>query len=147
MSHDRLDWERMLAARGHRITTQRALVLDAICSAESHSITLADIHAYVRRRDRRVDRSTIYRALHLFEQLGIVVSSPPDDGEARYEIMPPSPHHHLVCRQCGREAEVESAEILEAFAAIEARFGFLVTTGHLTLHGLCAACRAGSADP
>lgn len=147
MSHERLNWERILAAGGHRVTTQRGLVLDAICDAEGHSTTLGEIHARVRRRDGSVDRSTVYRALHLFTGLGIVVETAGTDGEARYEIVATEPHHHLVCQQCGAELLIESPEIAQAFEAISARYGFQVATEHLTLRGTCAACRDASGDP
>ena len=142
MSHERLNWEHILAARGHRVTPQRELVLDAICVAERHSTTLGEIHARVRRRDGTVDRSTVYRALHLFTQLGLVVQTTGADGEARFEIAASEPHHHLVCSRCGREQLIESPEIARAFRLIADRVGFRVTTEHLTLNGVCAACAA-----
>lgn len=141
MAHHRLDWERLLSSRGHRVTPQRQLVLDAICDAEGHSTTLGEIHARVRRRDASVDRSTVYRALHLFVHLGIVAQTASADGEARFEIVPAEPHHHLVCQVCGREELIESPEISQAFHAIAARRGFAVTTEHLTLTGICVRCR------
>lgn len=146
MSHDRLDWEQVLWARGHRVTPQRSHVLDAVCDAEGHSTTLGDIYAHVRRKDPTIDRSTIYRALHLFVQLGIVVQMDAGDGEARFEIATPVPHHHLVCRQCGRAREIEGPELTESFGRIADRYGFRVTTEHLTLYGVCAACQASSED-
>jgi Fur family ferric uptake transcriptional regulator len=141
MSHERLNWERMLAARGHRVTPQRVLVLDAVCEAEGHSTTLGEISARVRKQDAGVDRSTVYRALHLFTQLGLVVQTVGADGEARFELVDTEPHHHLVCQACGAEQLIESPEITGALQAIQDRFGFRVAAEHLTLNGLCAACQ------
>lgn len=141
MSHERLNWERMLAARGHRVTPQRALVLDAVCDAEGHATTLGEIYARVRHQDAGADRSTVYRALHLFTQLGLVVQTTGADGEARFELVTTDPHHHLVCQRCGSEELIESPEIAGAFRAIEDRFGFRVAAEHLTLNGVCAACQ------
>ena len=145
MSHERLNWERILAARGHRVTPQRGLVLDAVCEAEGHSTTLGEIHARVRQRDAGVDRSTVYRALHLFTHLGLIVQTVGADGEARFEIVDTDPHHHLVCQVCGSEQLIESPEITQAFTAIADRFGFHVSTEHLTLNGVCAACASRNA--
>lgn len=146
MAHDRLNWERVLSSRGHRVTPQRQLVLDAVYDAEGHSTTLGEIHARVRRRDTTVDRSTVYRALHLFVQLGIVAQTASADGETRFEIVPAEPHHHLVCQVCGREELIESPEITQAFRTIRDQHGFLVTTEHLTLTGICARCRTAHPD-
>lgn len=144
MSHERLNWERILAARRHRVTPQRVLVLDAVCDAEGHSTTLGEIYARVRKQDPGVDRSTVYRALHLFTQLGLVVQTTGADGEARFEIADSEPHHHLICQVCGSEQLIESQEITRAFRAIDERFGFRVSTEHLTLNGVCAACQRRS---
>jgi Fur family ferric uptake transcriptional regulator len=142
MSHHRLDWEQVLWDRGYRVTPQRARVLDAVCATEGHSSTLGEIYARVHRDDAKVDRSTVYRALHLFVQLGILVTTDAGDGEARFEIAPQAPHHHLVCRRCGQEQEIQGPELTESFRRIADQYGFLVTTRHLTLFGLCAACQA-----
>lgn len=148
MSHNRLDWEQVLWAQGHRVTPQRSSVLDAVCEAEGHSTTLGEIYARVRRQDATVDRSTVYRALHLFVQLGIVVATDAGDGETRFEIATPVPHHHLVCRQCSRAQEIEGPELTDSFRLISERYGFRVTTEHLTLFGICADCQAaGPAAP
>ena len=144
MSHERLNWERILASRGHRVTSQRALVIDAVCDAEGHSTSLGEIHARARQKDSGVDRSTVYRALHLFTQLGLVVQTVGADGEARFEIVNAEPHHHLVCQVCGSEQLIESPEIARAFQAIDDRFGFRASTEHLTINGVCAACQAAS---
>lgn len=142
MSHERMSWEQVLTARGHRVTHQRGLVLDAVCDAEGHSTTLGEIHARVRRQDAGVDRSTVYRALHLFTQLGVVVQTASADGEPRFEIAASEPHHHLVCQVCGAEQLIESPEIARAFRTIADRYGFRVTTEHLALNGICATCQA-----
>jgi hypothetical protein len=88
-------WERRLWAAGHRATRQRALILDAVCAGGGHT-TLGEVYARVRRADRTVDRSTVYRALHLFVELGIVLAADTGAGETVYEVAKPQPHHHLV---------------------------------------------------
>ena len=140
MSHQNLNWEETLWATGHRVTRQRAMILDAVCAGVGHT-PLGDIYARVRRTDRSIDRSTVYRALHLFVELGIVLAADTGGGETVYEIAKPEPHHHLVCRRCGREEEIDDAALRSLSREIDARHGFTVATDHLVLFGLCAACR------
>jgi Fur family transcriptional regulator, ferric uptake regulator len=146
MSHNGLHWEQVLWAAGHRVTPQRALILDVVCSADGHT-TLGEIYARVRRADNMIDRSTVYRALHLFVHLGIVLAADTGDGETYYEIRKPQPHHHLVCRQCGREQEIGGPAVQTMFDEIARRHGFQVTTEHLVLFGICAICRQEEPRP
>jgi len=63
-------------------------------------------------------------------------------GETVYEIPKPKPHHHLICRTCGKEQEIGPEAMDGMFALVEERYGFKAETDHLVMHGICAACRA-----
>ena len=144
MTHDGLHWERVLWDAGHRVTRQRALILDAVCAGDGHT-SLGEIYARVKRSDRSIDRSTVYRALRLFVELGLVLPADTGDGETCYEIKKPHPHHHLVCRRCGAEEEIGDAVLGAMFAEVSRQRGFRVTSDHLVLFGFCAGCP--DADP
>jgi len=141
VSHQNLNWEETLWATGHRVTRQRAMILDAVCAGVGHT-PLGDIYARVRRTDRSIDRSTVYRALHLFVELGIVLAADTGGGETVYEIAKPDPHHHLVCRGCGSEEEIGDPALRAMAEQVEQDHGFHVATDHLVLFGSCAACQA-----
>ncbi|CAA9333884.1 MAG: hypothetical protein AVDCRST_MAG40-2067 [uncultured Gemmatimonadaceae bacterium] len=145
MTHNQLHWENTLWDAGYRVTRQRSLILDAVCAGGGHT-TLGDVYARVRRADRAIDRSTVYRALHLFVALGVVLAADTGKGETLYEIARPQPHHHLVCRACGAEREIGDAALGAMFREIDARHGFAVATDHLVLFGTCAACREAGAE-
>ena len=63
-------WDQELRARGYRVTPQRQLVLEAVTKLE-HA-TPEEIWADVQQTASGVNISTIYRALELLEQLGLV---------------------------------------------------------------------------
>jgi len=138
--HQELRWEAVLWAAGHRVTRQRALILDAVCAGQGHT-SLGDVYARVRRADRSIDRSTVYRALHLFVDLGLVLTADTGGGETYYEIKKPHPHHHLVCRRCGDEQEIGAAAMRAVTDHVSREHGFQVATDHLVLFGRCRACR------
>ena len=140
MTHHRMRWEERLWATGHRVTRQRSLILDAVCAGEGHT-PLGEIYARVRRADRSIDRSTVYRALRLFVEVGLVVAADTGSGETSYEIKKPRPHHHLVCRGCGGEQEIGDDATAAMFDEVRRRHGFEIATDHLVLFGLCEACR------
>jgi Fur family ferric uptake transcriptional regulator len=140
MTHDTIDYEGIIHAAGHRVTPQRVLILDAVCDGGGHT-TLGEIYARVREVDRSIDRSTLYRTLKLFVELGLVVSADTGDGEVYYEIAKPHRHHHLVCRQCGKEQEIEHTLLQPMFDQVAQTYGFQVDTDHLVLFGTCTDCQ------
>ncbi len=91
--------------------------------------------------DDTIDRSSVYRTLKLFVALRLVVSAKTPKGETVYEIPKPKPHHHLVCRTCGKEQEIGQEAMAGMFALVEQRYGFTVATDHLVLSGVCADCQ------
>jgi Fur family ferric uptake transcriptional regulator len=140
MTHDQLRWEETLWDAGHRVTRQRALILDAVCAGEGHT-AFGDIYLRVQKTDSTIDRSTVYRALNLFVELGLVLPAATGGDETYYEVARPQPHHHLVCRHCGEQWEIGDAALRAMFQEIEQRHAFEVATDHLVLFGSCAACR------
>lgn len=139
MTHDQLHWEQVLWASGHRVTRQRALILEAVCAGEGHT-SLGEIYLRVRRADASIDRSTVYRALRLFVESGLVVAADTGGDETLYEVAKLEPHHHLVCRMCGQETEIDDAALHAMFQHMLERHRFRVETDHLVLFGYCATC-------
>lgn len=140
MTHQNIDYVAIMHNRGHRVTPQRVTILDAICEGDGHS-TLGAIYQRARRHDARIDLSTVYRAVELFEDLGLVVSAELEGHEKGYEIAKPQPHHHLVCRSCKREFDIDNRLVGEFYAALRRGQGYNVTMDHLVLSGLCADCQ------
>lgn len=139
MTHHTINYEEIIRSAGHRLTPQRILILDAVCDGEGHT-TLGEIYGRVRQADQSIDRSTLYRTLKLFVELGLVVSADTGQGETYYEIARSHRHHHLVCRQCGKEQEVDHAVVQSMFENIAQRYDFKVDTDHLVLFGICSDC-------
>lgn len=141
MSHEDMDYEGILHAAGHRVTLQRVMILDAVCEGGGHT-TLKQVSRRLKKMDDTIDRSSLYRTLKLFVELGLVVSAENPVGETIYEIPKRQPHHHLICRKCGNEQEIGQEAMAGMFALVEERYGFRVATDHLVLNGICAACQA-----
>lgn len=145
MAHTSLNTSQVLRAAGYRVTDQREVILDAVCTGGGHS-TLKAIYLRAQRVIPSLDRSSVYRTLKLFVELGLVVSGVSSDGEDVYEIPQRQPHHHLICRQCGDEREIAHDMVEALYAAMQARYDFRVTSNHLVLFGLCASCAAVAGD-
>jgi Fur family transcriptional regulator, ferric uptake regulator len=134
------EWDATLRASGYRVTPQRQLILEAVSRLE-HA-TPEEIFADVRLTARGVNVSTVYRTLELLEQLGLVSHTHLKHGAPSYHLAAQAEHVHLVCRQCERVTEVDKAAVRPLVAALEEAEGFSTDVGHLTIFGLCSACRA-----
>jgi Fur family ferric uptake transcriptional regulator len=146
MSHTQTEYETILRSTGHRVTSQRVAILDAVCEGGGHA-TLGQIYARVRKTEPSIDRSTVYRALRLFADLDLVVSADIGDGETYYEIATPRRHHHLVCRDCGTEQAIDDDVMRGMFDQILKRYGFSADANHLVLGGRCRDCLLNAAQP
>lgn len=140
MTHNQIDYSQILHRSGYRVTPQRVTILDAICESYGHS-TLGEIYIRAHKQDPQIDKSTVYRALELFEKVGLVVSADLDRHERGYEIAKPDPHHHLICEKCGAEFDIDSHVVNEFFSGLENEYGFHITKDHLVISGLCPDCQ------
>ena len=146
MPHRDLNYANRIRERGYRLTPQRELVLDAVCEGGGHT-TFDEIYRRVRERAPAVNRATVYRALDFLCQLHLVVSAE-IAGRTVYEIAGREPHHHLICRSCGRMEQINHAAVRDLIEHIERRYRFRVEVNHLVLPGLSHRCRpAASPSP
>ena len=88
-----------------------------------------------------VDPSTVYRALGVLEEVGLVARTHLDGMVPSFHPVEHGGHLHLVCATCGALAEAPSALAAVMAAEVLSRNGFAVDTQHLALRGRCAACR------
>lgn len=139
MSHESKDYIHILHSRGYRVTSHRLIVLDAVCELSGHA-TLADIRAKVNMLDSTISVSTIYRALAVLTDVGLVVESELQNGHKVYRIAGEAKHHHLICQSCGKIQTVEEDVVVPLLQTILTDYGFTVVADHLTLKGFCQQC-------
>jgi Fur family ferric uptake transcriptional regulator len=130
-----------LKERGHRLTPQRQLILEAIESAEGH-VSAESVHGRVAAQFPQVNISTVYRTLELLQTLGLVTHTHFDDGIALYHLAEDSNHQHMVCRVCGSEREIELHELDPLDKHLRERYGFQADLAHFAIIGMCGSCAA-----
>ncbi len=107
-------------------------VLEALAAEQHQSF------AEVRGRCAGVGIVTVYRALELFSELGLVRRIELGDGP-RYELAEDH-HHHLICESCGHVSEFEECP-LDPERLPPEESGFEVRSHSLEVYGTCAECR------
>jgi Fur family ferric uptake transcriptional regulator len=139
MSHDQQKFADQLRDKGYRLTLQRQLILDALCELGGHA-AIGDVYDRVHAQSSAVDRATVYRTLHLFHELGFVVSAD-INGSTVYEIADHQPHHHLVCRECGHVTALHDHHFVALAEHLFQEHGFRADINHMTIDGVCHHCR------
>ncbi len=131
---------------GHRLTGQR-LAATRLIAAHDGPFTAADLAAAAEVRDLRIGRATIFRAIELLLELGVIERLDLPSGEHAYVACRPAHHHHhVVCSGCGRAVDIDDAGLRAVVTAVESRTGYRIDTHRLELFGLCAACQAREAE-
>ncbi len=120
-----------------RLTRARHLVFDTL----RDSAEPLYIHEIVARCDQ-INRSSIYRTLAAFVDMGIVEIIY-TGWKKRYELAEPfkQHHHHLQCVNCHELIPLDTPDLEHLIASIGKRYDYQVTTHHFELRGLCASCQ------
>ena len=132
-----------LRRQARRITGPRQAILD-ILRRQDHPLAIRDIFAALPAGD--CDLATVYRSMHLLEEVGIVQRYDLGDGVARFELHREGHqghHHHLVCTGCDRVIDLHAPELNALRLPDTRRLGFEIDDFSLHIRGLCADCRAG----
>jgi Fur family ferric uptake transcriptional regulator len=133
-----------LHAVGLRVTAPRIAVLEWLAG---HPHTTADqVAAAVRADLGSVSTQAVYDVLNAFTRVKLVRRIEPAGHPARYETRTGDNHHHLVCRMCGRTADVDCAVGVAPCLEPADAAGYLVDEAEVVFWGLCPDCRAASVE-
>lgn len=128
-----------LRARGYRMTPQRLAILHVLHHSGRH-LTPAEVYEQAHQELTGLTETTVYRTLEFLADNGLARPALMGNGHLVYEIARHE-HHHLVCRNCGKEFEVEHSLLKTMYQRLETTSGFKLTDSHMTFFGLCPDCK------
>jgi Fur family transcriptional regulator, ferric uptake regulator len=123
------------------MTARQDLVRQALAAAGTF-ISAQDLHARLRSAGSRIGLTTVYRTLAAMTHDGEadVLTA---DGQQIYRACGRGEHHHhLVCRCCGKTAEVSGPAVEQWAKAIGAEHAFVDVTHTIEVFGTCRDCAA-----
>lgn len=135
-----------LRKAGVRVTSPRVMVL-ARLHERPHS-TADELLEWAAGGTGAISRQGMYDVLATLVEAGLARRIEPAGHPSRYESRVGDNHHHVVCRTCGRVADVDCA--VGAMPCLEpsSSSGFTVEEAEVTFWGRCPACQAqGDAAP
>ncbi len=144
---------------GLSLTHQRLAVYSRLAATLEHP-TAEELYEGIHSEYPMVSLGTVYKTLETFEEHGFITKSRSTGERARYDANL-EPHHHLVCKVCGRMEDI----LEEALGALiqrsqapdkavpgtgssnplniskQVRPGFLVEEVRIDFRGICGPCR------
>ncbi|MBQ7453825.1 MAG: transcriptional repressor [Selenomonadaceae bacterium] len=143
------DLREKLSERGYKMTPQRKEILKIFVEhPDSHHMSAEDVYGILRENESEIGLATVYRALDLLSELGILVQVDFGDGCARYELNTADPkvhhHHHLICLKCKKIIEFEEDLLDDLEETIADESGFQILNHEVKFFGYCKECQSES---
>jgi Fur family transcriptional regulator, ferric uptake regulator len=133
------EYASQLRARGFRMTSQRLSILHVLRHSGTH-LSPRQVYTQAKQELPRLTEPTVYRTLEFLAENGLVRATQTGSGHLRYEIAG-NDHHHIVCRGCGDEIEVDHALLEHLYRELESTSGYVRIASHMTFFGVCPGCQ------
>ncbi len=128
----------LLRESGLHVTAQRLAVLRAV-SRRPHC-TADEVVEDARAEIGSISRQAVYDALGVLSEKGLIRRIQPAGSPARYEDRVRDNHHHVICRTCGKMADVDGAVVKTRCAAAAADSGYTIDKAEVIYWGICPKC-------
>ncbi len=128
----------LLRSHGLQVTAQRLAVLGAVVNSP-HG-TAEDVAEVVRTEIGTISRQTVYDALGVLADNGLIRRIQPAGSAARFEDRVGDNHHHLICRECGTVVDVDCAVGYRPCLTAATDAGFEVDEAEVIYWGRCPSC-------
>jgi Fur family ferric uptake transcriptional regulator len=121
-------------------------VTEALRAMGGHH-TADEVHAHLAKHGTALPRTSVYNSLMTLADLSVVLRADVGPGAAVYEVAD-SPHHHFVCRRCGRVSDVPCVVGAKPCLTAGEDVG-QVDEAQVVFRGVCLHCSAesGPANP
>lgn len=130
----------LLRQNGIPVTAQRLAVLRAV--ADRPHGTVDAIAGDVRASIGAISRQAVYDALGMLVKKGLVRRIQPAGSPTLYEDRIGDNHHHVICRTCGKTADVDCAAGPAPCLTAAENCGFQIDEAEVIYWGTCPGCLA-----
>jgi len=123
------------------MTGPRRAILNCLAE-ETHPLTIKEL--FTQLPESICDLATVYRSIHMLENVGLVKRFDFGVGVARYELVRhenDAHHHHLICTGCSTVVEIVDCFPEELERRIATGNGFKEISHKLEFFGICPECQ------
>jgi len=136
--------EHLLRQHGLQVTAQRLAVLRVV--ARRPHCKADDVVAEVRAEIGSISRQAVYDALRILSENGIIRRIQPAGSPALYEGRVGDNHHHVICRSCGKTADVSCVVGERPCLTAGTDSGYRIDEAEIVFWGACPECLANASD-
>jgi len=124
---------------GYTLTSQRRAVLEALEESGGHP-SAEEVYLMVKRSNPRVALGTVYQALSVLEEIGVVESKRWAESPVRYDLNT-EPHLDIKCESCEAVSEVSGVDFGNLKSRVQQGTPYRVTVAELMVEGVCPECQ------
>jgi Fur family ferric uptake transcriptional regulator len=138
-------FHRWLRSRHLPVTRQRDLVARVVFAGGEH-LPVEGVERRLRDHGTPVGTATVYRALDVLVESGLVRSHDFGEGFRRFEpLLTSGQHGHLICSRCGGVTEFSTDRFERLLPMVADEQGFQLHDHRVEIRGLCVTCREADA--
>lgn len=130
----------VLRRKGFRLTPQREKILDIFYELPiGEHLSAEELQQSLITDSSDISLATSYRTLKLLASLGVLRELDFAEDHKHYELArnPQSPHHHIICLDCGKTEEFESDEIIRLATELAHERAFRIVDVQLKVFAFC----------
>lgn len=134
----------LLRENGVHVTAQRLAVMRVV-TANPHC-TADEIAEAVRQEIGTISRQAVYDAVKVLVEKGIIRRIQPAGSPALFEDRVGDNHHHVICRKCGKTADVDCAVGEKPCLQAQDCGGYRIDEAEVIYWGVCPTCLAAQTN-
>ncbi|GAA5417130.1 zinc-specific metallo-regulatory protein [Paraliobacillus ryukyuensis] len=125
-----------LKEKGYKYTDKREVILEFFFNEDRYR-TAKDLLKHMEPQFKGISFDTIYRNLHLFDQLEILESTELN-GEKHFRMKcDKHHHHHFICKECGITKEIHHCPMEDISEQLQ---NFMIEGHKFEIYGMCPEC-------
>jgi Fur family ferric uptake transcriptional regulator len=125
---------RALRESGHRLSTVRRLVIEALFAADG-PVSAPELAV-----ELSLDESSVYRNLEVLERAGLTRHVHLGHGPGLYALIGRDEGEYLYCERCGKVTLLRSDELEPVRDHIKRNFDHDARFTHFAIVGVCGSC-------
>lgn len=131
----------VLRSNDMRITPARRVLLQYILDNKNRHLSILEIQDFLDKNLTGVDRSSVYRNLATFQELGIIQElNLPKIGKRFQYVLDKKVQHFYICKACGKSHRGNEELFQKIEAALKDVHGFSKANLSVVFYGLCLKC-------
>ncbi|WP_068672854.1 Fur family transcriptional regulator [Oceanobacillus sp. Castelsardo] len=127
----------LLKSNGYKATGKRKDILDYFAEQDGYR-TAKDLIIHLENGNDTVSFDTIYRNLHLYNEMGILETTELS-GEKHFRMNCGNHHHHhFICNECGRTKAIDVCPMDDVKKSL---VNYAIEGHKFEIYGLCPTCQ------